>query len=231
MNECSDESHAAESLMPVTVIVGLLFVLLTAGCASVRPPPPVAPSPTASPQMGAETAAPVKPPAAPSSEPAPGATPDGAATVKPASAPARPSTSAPTAPREARPAPAAKAPPPTPAAQANKKDSAPQDIAKQKAPPLDLASLETHLRETKAIGVLTKIALANQIDDLLKQFRAFYQGKLKTTLAELRRPYDLLVLKVLALLQDSDPALASAIAASREAIWGILSDPAKFATV
>jgi hypothetical protein len=36
---------------------------------------------------------------------------------------------------------------------------------------------------------------------------------------------------VLALLQDSDPPLASAIAASREAIWGILADREKFATV
>ena len=70
-----------------------------------------------------------------------------------------------------------------------------------------------------------------QVDDLLNQFREFYRGTLKTTLAELRRPYDLLVLKVLSLLQDSDPALASAIAASREAIWGILSDPAKFAKI
>jgi hypothetical protein len=73
--------------------------------------------------------------------------------------------------------------------------------------------------------VFTKIELKNQVDDLLDQFRAFYQGKLKTTMAELHRAYDLLVMKVLALLQDSDPALASAIVASREAIWGILSDP------
>ena len=124
----------------------------------------------------------------------------------------------------------AKAPPSAPAAQATKKDSTPSD-AKQRAPPLDLASLESRLKETKAIGVLTKIAISNQVDDLLNQFRAFYQGKLKTTLAELRQPYDLLVLKVLSLLQDSDPALASAIVASREAIWGILSDPAKFATI
>jgi hypothetical protein len=78
---------------------------------------------------------------------------------------------------------------------------------------------------------MTKLALKNQVDDLLNQFRAFYQGKLKTTLAELRRPYDLLVLKVLSLLQDRDPSLAAAIAASREAIWGILSDPVKFATI
>ncbi len=76
---------------------------------------------------------------------------------------------------------------------------------------------------------MTKIALKNQVDDLLNQFRAFYQGRLKITLADLRKSFDLLVLKVLSLLQDSDPSLASAIVASREAIWGILSDPVKFA--
>jgi hypothetical protein len=118
---------------------------------------------------------------------------------------------------------------PAPAAQPPKKEAAPPETAKVQAPPLDLNSLETRLKETRAIGVLTKIALKNQVDDLLNQFRAYYQGKLKTTLAELRKPYDLLVLKVLSLLQDSDPSLAAAIVASREAIWGILSDPVKFA--
>lgn len=102
--------------------------------------------------------------------------------------------------------------------------------AKPKAAPLDLKSLETRLKDTNAIGALTKLSLKNQVDDLLAQFREFYQGKLKTTLAELRRPFDLLLLKVLSLLQDSDPALAAAIVASREAIWGILSDRARFAS-
>ena len=133
-------------------------------------------------------------------------------------------------------APAAKAPakaaPPASAAQPPKKDIVAQAAGAPKAaPPLDLTALETRLKDTEAIGVMTKIALKNQVDDLLDQFRAFYAGKLKTTLAELRRPYDLLVLKVLSLLQDSDPSLAAAIAASREAIWGILSDPKKFATI
>lgn len=105
------------------------------------------------------------------------------------------------------------------------------EASKPKAPPLDLKTLETELKETKAIGVLTKLSLKNQVDDLLDQFRAFYQGKLKTTLAELRRPFDLLVLKLLSLLQDSDPSLAAAIAASREAIWAILSDKTKFAAL
>jgi hypothetical protein len=39
------------------------------------------------------------------------------------------------------------------------------------------------------------------------------------------------MLKVLSLLQDGDPQLASAIASSREAIWGILVDPVKFAKI
>jgi hypothetical protein len=253
MNERAIEIRAEQPLMRVALILGLLFALLTAGCAGVKPPPPVAPSPTASPQTGAETMAPVVPPASPPSPSAETATPSATAAVEPASAPSTPSTSASpdqretkTAPSAAKTppsapappaakgpptAPAAKAPPPAPAAQAAKKDSTPPDVAKPKAPPLDLTSLEARLKETDAIGVLTKIALKNQVDDLLNQFRAFYQGKLKTTLAELRRPYELLVLKVLALLQDTDPALASAIVASREAIWGILSDPAKFATI
>ena len=129
-------------------------------------------------------------------------------------------------------APAKVAPSPAPAAQLPKKETPAPTLAKPEAPPpLDLKSLETRLKETKAIGVFTKLTLKNQVDDLLDQFRAFYQGRLKTTLAELRRSYDLLVLKVLALLQDADPPLASAIAASRESIWGILSNPAKFATV
>ena len=226
--ERSVEIRAEESFMRAPRIVGLLFMLLTAGCAGTKPPPPVAPSPATS----SQTVAPLAEPAVPSDPPAPTAAQSGATAAGPASAAATPLAGASTGPRSAKPAPpAAKAPPPAPPAQATKKDSGPPDIAKPKAPPLDLASLETRLKETKAIGVLTKIAISNQVDDLLDQFRAFYQGKLKTTLADLRRPYDLLVLKVLSLLQDSDPALASAIVASREAIWGVLADPAKFAAI
>ena len=99
------------------------------------------------------------------------------------------------------------------------------------ASPLDMKSLTSRLKETSAIGVFTKIALKNQVDDLLDQFRAFHKGRLSMTLAELRRPYEMLLQKVLALLQDGDPPLANAIVASREAIWGILADPAKFATI
>jgi hypothetical protein len=38
-------------------------------------------------------------------------------------------------------------------------------------------------------------------------------------------------MKVLSLLQDKEPTLASAIVSSREAIWELLADPRKFATL
>ncbi len=134
-----------------------------------------------------------------------------------------PSTTRSTGPGAARTdSPEAKTAPKVPAGQARKQET---------LPTLDLASLEKRLRETDAIGVFTKITLKNQVDDLLNQFRAHYQGRSKTTLAELRLPYDMLLLKVLSLLQDGDPPLARVIVASREAIWGILADPAKFATL
>jgi hypothetical protein len=97
--------------------------------------------------------------------------------------------------------------------------------------PLDVAALKTRLRETSAIGVFTKLALKNQMDDLLEQFRAHYQSGQKSSVASLRQPYDMLVLKVLSLVQDGDPSLARTISGSREAIWGILADKEKFNSV
>jgi len=219
--------------------IGGLFVLLMAGCAGVKPAPPGESPQAGVAQAGPATVAPAKAPPATTPTPPPPtvATQGPTAAVAPSE---RPGTSPPPAPAAKSiakaDAPAAKAPakaaPPASAAQPPKKDIVAQAAGAPKAaPPLDLTALETRLKDTEAIGVMTKIALKNQVDDLLDQFRAFYAGKLKTTLAELRRPYDLLVLKVLSLLQDSDPSLAAAIAASREAIWGILSDPKKFATI
>lgn len=118
-----------------------------------------------------------------------------------------------------------------PVEQSEKKTAAPSARKNEAAASLDLKGLETRLKETKALGVFTKLTLKNQVDDLLEQFRAYYQGRAKTTLTELRQPYDRLLLKVLTLLQDGDPALAREIVSSRDAIWNILADPAKFATL
>jgi hypothetical protein len=136
--------------------------------------------------------------------------------------PAAPVASQPAAPTPAKPAAPVAGKPAAPVAAKPAAPSAPQPA------PLDLASLERQLKDTNAIGVMTKIAIKNQVDDLLDQFRAYYEGRQKTTLAELRRPYELLVLKLLSLVQDADPALAKAIHDSREAIWGILADRSRF---
>jgi hypothetical protein len=226
MRNDSIETHAGQTVIHAARIGGFLFAFAIAGCGGVKPTPPGEP-PKSAPQAAVEAPAPASPPVSPpSAAPPVVATPNAAVSAEPAERAAAPPAKA--APPAAK-SPAKAAVSPAPTAQPKKEAVAAEPSKPKAEPPLDLTSLETRLKETKAIGVLTKLALKNQVDDLLNQFRAFYAGKLKTTLAELRRPFDLLILKVLSLLQDSDPSLATAIVASREAIWGILSDPAKFA--
>ncbi|MDQ6916615.1 MAG: hypothetical protein M3023_02205 [Pseudomonadota bacterium] len=218
--EFASVAKRADARLGSAMIAGLFGIVATASCAGVEAPPTSQAPPVAT-----------KAAASPSPSVPAVAAPRSSAPIDPANPSISPSTmvgqSAGKAETGSTKSGAIKGPP----AQAVKKETAAPVMAKPTPAPLNLTTLEERLKATEAIGVLTKIALKNQVDDLLDQFRAFYQGKLKTTLAELRAPYDRLVLKVVSLLQDSDPSLASAIVASREAIWGILSDRAKFATV
>jgi len=221
---------ALAASLPMGAVVG---VLLTAGCAGLERESQPEAAPQAAPGATAvsvepKAAAPLPPRQSKAAEPASTSDKAKQAGVVPAAPPVQGAAKATAAPPKAPAQPPAA---PSAAAPTKIEPSAAAPAKPQAAAPLDLKSLETRLKETPAIGVFTKLALKNQIDELLDRFRAFYQGKLKTSLAELRRSYDMLVLKVLALLQDADPPLASAIAGSREAIWGILSNPAKFAAV
>lgn len=101
--------------------------------------------------------------------------------------------------------------------------------APARAATLDLDALEQRLKDTDAIGVFTKIALKNQVDELLKRFKAYHESDGKPALTQLRQSYDQLLLKVNDVLKNGDPSLAGEIMGSREAIWGLLSDPVKFA--
>lgn len=198
----------AEKMMPAGRTIGILFFALAAGCAGVQEAPPSVMA-----QTGPGIVDPS--PVAPTLEVAVAAK----AAPPPAKAPAK--VSAPPVaieqPRKnADPVPVAKTPVP---------------VAKTLEAPLDVAGLTARLRDTNAIGVFTKLALKNQVDDLLKQFRAHYQSGQKTSVIALRQPYNMLVLKVLSLVQDGDPSLARTISGSREAIWGILADPAKFNSI
>ena len=160
------------------------------------------------------------PPMAPVRPPAPAPAPPAAVPKAPTTTPAAKVATPPKPPAVVATAPATA--PPVPKVAAAPVASPPV------AAPLDLKSLETRLRQTRAIGVMTKLSLKNQGDDLLARFRAYHKRQATTTLAELRRSYDMLLLKVLSLLQDSDPPLARDIVKSRAAIWSILEDPRKF---
>jgi hypothetical protein len=237
--------------------IGLLCVAL-AGCTPLRPASPSASTSSAPAEeaQGAGTGAGSAPPvAAPAGTPAASASraqspavtepnraatrqsaiPSAGATAATTDTPSQTSAAAPGAARPARtPAkkpvtpPASPAPPTAPPA----KQPVVSGAENAPAPPaLDLTALEQRLRDTHAIGVFTKLSLKNQVDDLLNQFRAFHSGQSKAPLTQLRQQYDLLLLKVLSLLQDSDHELAAAISSSREAIWGILRDPQKFAKI
>ena len=218
-----------------TRTVGVLMMTLMTGCASPHHQAPLSPDLI---DAAAGSPAVIAPGVAPSNRAAEPADP-GRSTDPGTSAPALLRAVPAVAPATA--ALMSKAPstvalpsvPPLPPLQARSaaKAAVPVPAPARPAPPLDLKSLEARLKATSGIGVFTKLALKNQVDDLLAQFRAHYSGQQKATLAELRQAYDRLLLKVLALLQDADPPLARAIASSRESIWDILSNPAKFAAV
>ena len=198
----------------------IMLTVLSTGCMhETKPqtqPPPVTATPETpkGPQTAKVTPATAKPPASTSK-------------AKPA-----PATTAKTAPPSAT-----KPQPATPqkqvASAAPSKQAAASAPPKQAAaaPTLDVAALEARLKQTKAIGLMTKLSLKNKVDDLLDQFRQHHAGKPMPTVSELRRSYDLLMMKVLSLLQDRDQQLASDILTSRERIWGLLADPKSFAAL
>jgi hypothetical protein len=193
----------------------IMLTVLSTGCMhETKPktqPPPVAATPETAkaPQTAKATPATAKPPS-PASK-APATTKAKPAPVTTAKTPSSATKPQPAPPKQA----AATTPPKQPAA----------------APTLDLAALEARLKQTKAIGLMTKVSLKNKVDDLLDEFRQHHSGKPMPTVAELRRSYDLLMMKVLSLLQDHDQQLASDILSSRERIWGMLADPKTFAAL
>jgi hypothetical protein len=188
------------------IAVAILGLNACAGRGNIAPSPPPAADASSTPRPAVTS----PPPA--TARPEPAAVPAPSVTTR------APQAAKKTAPTVAKtPAPVAQAP----------KRTAPSSVAVT----LDLNALKTQLKETKAIGLFTKIALKNQVDDLLDEFRKYYQGKSKSDLMELRRSYNLLLMKVLSLVQNKDQKLASSIVSSREAIWNLLSDPKKFANL
>jgi hypothetical protein len=207
--------------MQRVMMVGCLALGMATGCTSMKTtstsatPEPVTAAPA--PPSAALPAPPIQVPPAKAAAAVPPATVDGPTAA--AAAPARPKKPKP---------PVATVPPKMAAAGS---PSAPVPAPAATHPTLDLASLQQRLRETHAIGVFTKLSLKNEVDDLLDEFRDLYKQPNTRPTPQMRQHFDVLLLKVLTLLQDSDPPLAAAISSSKEAIWGILADPEKFAKI
>ncbi len=228
-----------------TARLALLACAVTAGCASLTPasheadahvvPAAATSSIVAAPDVDE---APATLPAVAAAKPAPAPAPK--APVAKAEAKAEPKASATgqAAPR-AKAAPVeqprakveAKASVAAPAVAEPAKAAAPVVVERKAEPSLNVSDLTTGLRQTNAIGAFTKLALKNQLDDLLQKFQATHQSGQQPRAAGLRQPFDALVGKVTGLLQSGDPVLARKIENSREGIWAILSDPEKFKSV
>lgn len=142
--------------------------------------------------------------------------------------PVRPAAQAPSAPAEpeARPAATAASPPESQISGGAPAATAPSSEAQSEGQPapVDLEELSQHLKETPAIGLFTKLELKSQIDELVEKARASHTRGVPP-LETVHERFDLLVLKLLSLLQDDAPALAAEVAASRESLWGVLADP------
>jgi hypothetical protein len=156
-------------------------------------------------------------------EPSPGApVPDPAPAPEPAPAPIPPPSPAP-----------APIPPPAPGPDpapvpAPPEPGRPPDAAAPDAAALSLEELGERIKQTRTIGVFTKLALKNDIDDLLAALAAHHERG-QGALAGLESRYEALVLKLLTLLEEGEPELAQALAQSRREIWSRLADPVRFA--
>lgn len=95
----------------------------------------------------------------------------------------------------------------------------------------DINKLADRLRASPVIGMLTKLALKNEVDGLLDAFRHFHAGQNDQPLAELRERFNFLLMKITSLLQDKDPRLSKDIFNAREVLWAKLADPKEFSKI
>jgi hypothetical protein len=96
---------------------------------------------------------------------------------------------------------------------------------------IDLDGLIDRISNSKSLGFFTKLSLKGDIDKLLDGLGGYHDNTKDATLPELRERYDVLVHKLVVLLQDEDQELVKTIRDGRERIWSILTDKKKFATL
>ena len=84
---------------------------------------------------------------------------------------------------------------------------------------VDIENLKTRLKKTDAIGFFTKLALRNDLMDLVDAIKRYRKkSTLPAHMKELRARFDGLLLKIITLLDD-DPDLSRDLYVGRESIW------------
>ena len=156
-----------------------------------------------------------------------GSEPETATGTAPPEAPA-PSPAEPPAPtpEPAAPPAAAPAPKPAPAPAPSPEVKAPEPAPAE--PRISLEELGARIKATPAIGTFSKLALKNDIDDLVDDLRGYHKHQ-EGDLDDLHERYEALVLKLMTLLEEDEPELALALSRSRDDIWSRLVNPVEFA--
>ncbi len=138
-------------------------------------------------------------------------------------------------PPESAPAPEARAPePPSAAVPAPAPAPVPAPPREAALPPppapatISLEELGNRIKATPAIGTFSKLALKNDIDDLVDALRGYHEHE-QGDLDDLHERYEALVLKLMTLLERDEPELALALGRSRDDIWSRLVNPIEFA--
>lgn len=92
----------------------------------------------------------------------------------------------------------------------------------EEKPTFNVDVLVDRMKETKAIGVITKLSLKNQVDDLLEQADEIKStnGEVAEEKSALRENFEGLILKTVTLLnKGKDYTLAEYIYLAREELW------------
>lgn len=96
---------------------------------------------------------------------------------------------------------------------------------------LDVATLRVRLKDTPAIGLIAKLRLRSEIEDLVSDLAAYHAGHPTESLDGLHARYGKLVVRVVGLLEQGDGALAHDLTASTDHLWSTLADPGQFASL
>jgi len=106
-----------------------------------------------------------------------------------------------------------------PAKQMPKKKVVKKESTQAKVASVDFKTLKKRLKNTDAIGFFTKLAIRNDIVDLMDKIKQYRKRSiLKANMKKIRSSFDGLLLKIIALL-EKDPNLSRDLYVGRESIW------------